>query len=228
MNPTYELHADVAVVSLDDGAANTMGTNSLTELRACLERAEPDDVAALVLRGRRGVFSSGFDGSTLAARTGDEFTDLADTYSATLLDLLTSRVPTIALLTGHALGAGALLALACDRRIGVRGAHRIELHGATIAFPVPTWMTAIARWSIPSPRVFELMQPATPLAFDEAARLGTLHALVDGGKPLDRATAAAVDEMRRLGGQTFTATRSMLWSSEAAPQESRAVLASVA
>ena len=57
----YELCNEVAIVSLDDGKANVVGHSFIDELNEALNRAEQDSAGAVILRGREGIFSAGFD-----------------------------------------------------------------------------------------------------------------------------------------------------------------------
>ena len=65
---TYEQVGDVALVTLDDGKANAFGPPMIAAVNAMLDRAA-DDARAVVLTGRPGVFSGGFDLNVL--RAGD-------------------------------------------------------------------------------------------------------------------------------------------------------------
>src|SRR5215469_8294533 len=57
---TYRLHDSVATITMDDGKVNVLSLAMLTELNAALDRAAADR-AVVVLTGRDGVFSAGFD-----------------------------------------------------------------------------------------------------------------------------------------------------------------------
>ena len=63
---TYRLHDAVATITMDDGKVNVLSLAMLTELDAALDRAEADR-AVVVLTGRDGVFSAGFDLPVLQA-----------------------------------------------------------------------------------------------------------------------------------------------------------------
>jgi enoyl-CoA hydratase len=54
-------------------------------------------------------------------------------------------LPTIAACTGHALAAGALVLLSCDRRIGADGAAKIGLNEVAIGMALPMFAVELAR-----------------------------------------------------------------------------------
>ena len=60
----YELREDVALLNFDDGKANVFSHASIPAMTAALERAEKE-AKAVVLVGRPGRFSAGFDLSVM-------------------------------------------------------------------------------------------------------------------------------------------------------------------
>jgi enoyl-CoA hydratase len=65
---SYTLAGGVGTITMDDGKVNALSPHMLGELNAALDRAEAGE-AAVVLTGRSGVFSAGFDLAVL--RAGD-------------------------------------------------------------------------------------------------------------------------------------------------------------
>ena len=56
----YRKEGDVAVITMDDGKANAVSHSYIESLSDGLDRAE-GEAKAVVLQGRSGVFSAGFD-----------------------------------------------------------------------------------------------------------------------------------------------------------------------
>lgn len=82
-----------------------------------------DDVRCVVLRGHDGQFSSGYD---IGDIPDDEFAERAEKlvahpFTGAIDALEACPVPTIAALTGHTIGGGLELTLACDFRIASDG-----------------------------------------------------------------------------------------------------------
>ena len=67
---SYELNDSIATITLDDGKVNILSPQMLSDINGALDRAEADN-AIVVLAGRPGVFSAGFDLKLLRAG-GDE------------------------------------------------------------------------------------------------------------------------------------------------------------
>ncbi|HEY8059684.1 MAG TPA: enoyl-CoA hydratase-related protein, partial [Acidimicrobiales bacterium] len=62
----YDLDGEVAVLRLDDGKANAIGPDTVAALDEALTRAETE-AGALLLIGREGKFSAGFDLSVMTS-----------------------------------------------------------------------------------------------------------------------------------------------------------------
>src|SRR4030095_7406809 len=63
---TYAREDSIATITMDDGKVNVMSLPMLAQLNAALDRAAADR-AVVVLSGRPGVFSAGFDLPVLRA-----------------------------------------------------------------------------------------------------------------------------------------------------------------
>ena len=62
---TYDLDGPIATISMDDGKVNVFSIPMLRAVHAALDEAERDG-AVVVLTGREGYFSAGFDLKTIA------------------------------------------------------------------------------------------------------------------------------------------------------------------
>ena len=57
----YTLQNNVALIQFDDGKANVVSPAFSDAMNECLDRAEADGAGAVLLCGREGMFSAGFD-----------------------------------------------------------------------------------------------------------------------------------------------------------------------
>ncbi len=133
----------VSVLHMDDGKANALSPQMITELSAALDEAEKLG-DAVVLAGREGRFSAGFDlkvmmTSVEAAKT------LVRSGGELLLRLYMFPRPVVIACTGHALAGGALLVLIGDHRVAARGPFRIGLNEVSIGMPLPILGQELAR-----------------------------------------------------------------------------------
>jgi len=154
---TYALADGVATVAMDDGKVNALSPAMLGELGAAVDRAEADG-AALVLRGRAGIFSAGFDLGVLRGGGADA---LAMLQSGFLLAerLLSFPAPVVVACSGHAIAMGSFLVLSGDHRIGVAGPFTLAANEVAIGITMPHAAVEICRHRL------------TPAAFDRAVNL---------------------------------------------------------
>lgn len=172
---SYELEDGIATISMDDGKVNALSIAMLTALHADLDRAEADG-AVVVLTGREGYLSAGFDLKGFNAEPAQviEMLRLGATFSERLFSF---PRPVVAASGGHAVAAGAFVLLATDVRIGVSGPFRIGLNEVQIGLTMPTFVVELARARL------------TPAAFNRS--LITAHIL----DPVEAVVAGFLDEV---------------------------------
>ena len=141
-----EQRGPVRIITMDDGKANAFSLGVINDLRGLLREAEADDeTRSLVIAGREGRFSGGFDLSAMRAGDVDAVVELVAAGGALVADLYASPLTVVAAATGHAVAAGALVLLGCDHRVGVDGPVKIGLNEVAIGMVLPPWALIIAR-----------------------------------------------------------------------------------
>lgn len=139
----YELSDDVAVITFDDGKANALGHAAIDAINAALDRAERE-AKAVVLAGRPGRFSAGFDLSVMQGGI-DDVRALVRAGADLCLRLYAFPRPVVLACTGHALAAGAIILMSGDLRVGAAGEFKIGLNEVAIGMPVPHFAIELAR-----------------------------------------------------------------------------------
>lgn len=140
---SYTLKDNIVTISLDDGKANVITPAILAGINEGLDAAE-DKGAVVVLCGREGMFSGGFDLSVLAQGV-EAATALMLEGSALSRRLMTFPTPVIAACTGHAVAMGAFYLLSCDYRIGMEGAFKLGLNEVAMGLTMPQMGLELAR-----------------------------------------------------------------------------------
>lgn len=142
---TLERSDAVLIAHLDDGKANALSATMIQALLDAVEQAESDRaVAALVLHGREGKFSAGFDLNVMRGGDLAAISALVCDGGSLVHRLYSSGVPIVAACTGHALAAGALMLLGCDVRIGADIDCKIGLNEVAIGMVLPDWAMTIS------------------------------------------------------------------------------------
>ena len=97
---TLTKHNDVSIITLDDGKANVFSYDMLSALNECLNEV-PKDSGSLVIAGREGIFSGGFDLKTLGSGDVDAIIKMVSLGYKTLLELYSFPRPIVAAVSGH-------------------------------------------------------------------------------------------------------------------------------
>jgi len=148
---TYRLEGSVAVLVLDDGKANVFNDVSIGAIHAALDRAE-QEAGSVVLAGRPGRFSGGFDLSVMGSDV-QSMQQLVRSGVELILRIWEFPRPFLIACTGHAVAAGAMVLLSADYRIGVEGDWSIGLNEVGIGMPLPVFAVELARARL-DPRFF--------------------------------------------------------------------------
>jgi enoyl-CoA hydratase len=195
----------VLVCHIDDGKANALSREIIADIAGAVDEAESDEsVTSLVIHGRDGKFSGGFDLNVM--RSGD----LA-ALSALVCDggdlvrrLYGSSVPVVAACTGHAVAAGALMLLGCDVRIGADIDCKIGLNEVAIGMVLPDWAFTIALDRLSKRHLQRSVATARLTNASLAVDVGYLDELAAPSAVLDtaveRAAEMAVLDLRAYAG----------------------------
>ena len=148
MNKTVSLTIDkLAEITMDDGKANVLSHSMFEQLEEAFDIAESEKKIVL-LRGREGLFSGGFDLKEMS-KGPKEAIALTTRGSQFARRLLAFPTPVIGFSTGHCIAMGAFLMLACDYRIGLDGEFKIGLNEPLIGMTMHEFGIELARYRIP-------------------------------------------------------------------------------
>ncbi len=173
---SYQLESSVATITMNDGKVNALSSRMLSELGGALDQALADR-AVVVLTGRPGVFSAGFDLRVLKAR-GDEAAALLRTGFGMAERLLAFPAPVVIACTGHAVAMGVFLVLSGDYRIGTSGAFKITANEVAIGMTMPRAAIEICRQRLAPAHLLRAIALAEPYTPDDAVAAGFLDRVV--------------------------------------------------
>ena len=202
----YQLRDGVAVITLDDGKRNALPTGVLRAIDGAFERAERDR-AVVILTGREGVFSAGFDLKVLKAGGAAALAMLRAGYSLPAR-MMEHPFPVIVACNGHAFAMGVFMMLSGDYIVGARGAFQIAANEVAIGLPMPRVPCTVMRQRL-TPAAYQratvLAEHFTP---ETALTAGFFDELVEPDALLDRAkeVAARLGTLD-MGAHAFTKRR---------------------
>jgi enoyl-CoA hydratase len=201
---TYS-HADrIARITLDDGKVNALSIAMLREIHAALDQAEADG-AVVVLGGREGYLSAGFDLKVF--REEPERLPEMLRLGATLCErMLSFPTPVLVACSGHAVAAGSFLLLSADARIGVDGAFTIGLNEVRIGLTMPLFVIELARHRLASAHFDRAVITAAMYEPADAIAAGFLDRVAAPGD-LAEASAEAAADLAGLNAEAHAATK---------------------
>jgi enoyl-CoA hydratase/carnithine racemase len=164
---------------------NALSREALRELRGVFAaHAEHPELRLAVIAGAGELaFCAGVDLTELAAaRTPEEAAAIADEGAATLDALRALPVPTLAALSGVALGGGAELALACDLRVAAPHARIGFVHAALNVATAWGGGTDLVQ-AVGSATALELLATARVLSAEEARAAGLVQHVAPRAAP---------------------------------------------
>ncbi|KAE9600314.1 hypothetical protein Lal_00045574 [Lupinus albus] len=170
----------VAVITLSNPPVNALAIPIMKGLKdKFAEVARRNDVKAIVLTGKGGRFSGGFDISVMSKvhETGDA-SIVPDVSVELVADLIEdSEKPVVAAVQGLALGGGLELALACHARIA---APRTQLGLPELTLGVIPGLGGTQRLPrlVGLSKGLEMMLTSKPVSSEEGEKLGLIDAIV--------------------------------------------------
>jgi enoyl-CoA hydratase/carnithine racemase len=182
-----EVEAGIGTIKLARPPMNALDIEVQEGIRAAAqEAAERRDVAAVIVYGGEKVFAAGADIKQMQAMSYTDMVDRSAALQSSLTAVAQIPKPTVAAITGYALGGGLELALCCDFRVA----------GDNVKVGQPEILLGIIPGAGGTQRLARLVGPAKAkdliytgrfVAADEALAIG----LVDEGVGADEVYLAA-------------------------------------
>lgn len=201
---TYHRYDSTATITMDDGKVNALSFRMLTELNDAFDRAEADG-AVVVLTGRAGVFSAGFDLSVLR-NGGPDASDMVRAGFLLAARMLAYPTPVVVACSGHAIAMGAFLLLSGDYRLGVAGPYKITGNEVAIGITMPHAAVEICRQRLTPSHFNRAVTLAEVFAPADAVNAGFLDRLVEPGD-LDDASTQMAAALAQLDLQAHAASK---------------------
>ena len=190
---SYDRTDSVATITMDDGKVNVLSISMLEELNAALDHAVADS-AVVVLRGRDGVFSAGFDLKVLNAGGADALAMLRGGFELAER-LLSFPTPVLNVCTGHTIAMGGFLLLSGDYRLGIDGPFRITANEVAIGLTLPQAAIELCRQRLTPAGFNRAVTLAEVFSPETAVAVGYLDRIV----PATRARSRDRGQGRRAG-----------------------------
>jgi enoyl-CoA hydratase/carnithine racemase len=200
----YQIRDGIAEIRIDDGKVNALTQERFAELGAAFDRAKADR-AVVVLTGRSGVFSAGFDLRVLRAggRAANETVRAGFELAERILAF---PAPVVIACTGHAIAMGVFLVLAGDYRIGARGEFQIGANEVAIGITMPRFGVEMCRQRLAPAHFQRAVALAEMYAPDDAVAAGFLDRVVPAAD-LERTAREVAERLAKLPVDVHAASK---------------------
>jgi enoyl-CoA hydratase/carnithine racemase len=177
----------IGTIRLDRPPMNPLNTQVQEELREAAQAATGDpEIRAVVVWGGAKVFAAGADITEFTTTTYQEMTVRAAALSSAFDTVARIPKPTVAAITGYALGGGCELALACDWRVVAEDAKLGQPEIKLGIIPGAGGTQRLARLIGPA-RAKDLIFSGRMVDAQEALRIGLADRVVPAAEVYDTA-----------------------------------------
>ena len=197
----YEIENNIATLTFDDGKANVVGPSFLNDINAGLDRAQEDKAGAVILRGRDGMFSGGFDLKEFEKGVEEGMAMVRGGFEL-LVRLYSFPLPLVAASTGHGIAMGAFIIMACDWRIGSRGKFKMSLPETRIGMELPPILVELTTSRISRQHMTRVALLSEVYNPEQAVEAGFIDEVVDPAE-LTARSAAVAEQLAQLPQQQF-------------------------
>ena len=209
MSATLDTQGNVAIVTMDDGKANAINPPMLDSLHAAFDEAEAGAADAVILTGRAGRFSAGFDLNYFQTQGAEATRELVMNGGKLAHRLYGFKKPLIAAVSGHAIAMGCFLTQCCDYRIGAAGDFKIGANETAISMVLPEFALQLLLARVRPDRLTEAAVIARLFAPHDAVEVGYLDRVVESDALMDTAMATAT-ALGELPGGAYAGNKALI------------------
>jgi enoyl-CoA hydratase len=190
---------------------NAINEALVASLVATLAEAESDpEIRGVLLTAGGKIFCPGLDLQELAALDREAMERFMRRFSAAVLTLYTFPKPVVAVLHGHALAGGCVLALAADWRVLRRGAVT-GLNEVKVGVPLPFGVALIVREAVPKHKITGVALLGRNYTDEAALAAGLADELADA-EGLEAVSRERLEEFVAKDAFAFAVTKRYLRS----------------
>ena len=175
---TLSQTSDISIMNIDDGKVNVFSVEMIDTVNSLLKKV-PKDKGALIITGRPGFFSAGFDLKTFASGDMKTIQNMAEGGYKLLETLYDFERPIVMAASGHAVGLGVFLLCCADYRIGAKGDFKMHANEVVNGMVIPSQMMALAASRILPTHLNRMFINGEAYSIKDAAQTGLLDELAN-------------------------------------------------
>ena len=189
---TLSQENNVSTIRLDDGKANAFSYEMLTRFNELLAEV-PRDSGSLIITGRDGLFSGGFDLKTLATGDIDKIKKMVILGYKTLLDLYGFDRPIIAAVSGHSIALGLFVTCCADYRIAIDGQYICQANEVRNNMDIPTQIMEILKARVNKNYFYPAVYHSDAYSMKDSIAVGYIDEVVSEDRFMERVMEKALE-----------------------------------
>ena len=199
---------DISIITLDDGKANVFSPKMIQDVNQCLDKV-PTESGALIITGREGMFSAGFDLKIISAGDIQATMDMSLSGFKLLSRIFSFPRPILAACSGHGIALGTFLLCCCDYRIGVKGDFMIGANEMRTNMVIPIPILELISHRVSASHKYRAILGAEMYSIENGIGAGLIDEVVDPENLMETAMLKAKD-LATMGHPSYTLTKELL------------------
>lgn len=204
---TLSQEDEISVITLDDGKANVFSEEMTQAINDCLDKV-PTDSGSLIITGRPGMFSAGFDLKVIASGDVPKIKKMSLSGFKLLSRIFSFPRPVVAACSGHGIALGTFLLCCCDYRIGIKGEFLLGANEMKTNMVIPTPILELIKFRISPSHKYRSILGAEMYQLDKAIDAGLMDQVEEAETLMDAATEKAKD-LATMGHPSYTLTKAL-------------------
>ena len=198
---------DISIITLDDGKANVFSPKMIQDVNECLDKV-PTESGALIITGREGMFSAGFDLKIISAGDTQATMDMSLSGFKLLSRIFSFPRPILAACSGHGIALGTFLLCCCDYRIGVKGDYMIGANEMRTNMVIPIPILELISHRVTASHKYRAILGAEMYSIQDGVEAGLIDEIVDS-KDLMEAAMLKAKDLASMGHPSYTLTKEL-------------------
>lgn len=205
---TLIIENDISIITLDDGKANVFSPKMIQDVNDCLDQV-PTQKGALIITGRDGMFSAGFDLKIISAGEMSAITEMTTNGFKLLSRIFSFPRPVLGACSGHGIALGTFLLCCCDYRIGVKGEFMIGANEMRTNMVIPTPILELIKFRVSNGHKYRAILGAEMYSIEDGIEAGLIDEVVES-ENLMEASMHKIKDLANMGHPSYTLTKELL------------------
>ena len=207
MTVTLRSDGDVSIIQMDDGKVNVFSPDMIKNFSEILDQV-PSDKGSVLIAGREGMFSAGFDLKTIQGGDMKLIQNMTINGFKLLSRIFAFPRPVIAACSGHGIALGTFLLCCCDYRIGVKGDFMLGANEMRTNMVIPLPILELIKFRVAQSHKYRAVLGAEMYTLENAIDAGLMDEVVESDNLMKVALEKAKD-LSTMGHPAYSMTKQL-------------------